>query len=240
MIGVTYGAAEYENATDTLRAAARVTIDETRIAKVQAKLSGWIDQVFVDFTGKYVKQGDPLLTIYSPEALATQQEYLLAIKAQHAAHDNPLHEMRESTDGLLAAARKRLELWDISDAQIDEIGRTGQTLKNLTLYSPISGFVMERNAFPKQRVTPDSALYTVADLSTVWVMADVFEYEASKIRMNAAGRPDARLSARPHVPRPSELHPAAGRPGHPHAQGAARIRQPRLRAQARHVRRRGV
>lgn len=184
LIGVTYGAAGYENATDTLRAAARVTIDETRIAKVQAKLSGWIDQVFVDFTGKYVKQGDPLLTVYSPEALATQQEYLLAIKAQHAAHDNPLHEMRESTDGLLAAARKRLELWDISDAQIDEIGRTGQTLKNLTLYSPISGFVMERSAFPKQRVTPDSALYTVADLSTVWVMADVYEYEASKIRMN--------------------------------------------------------
>ena len=184
LIGVDYGAAEYENATDTLRAAARVTLDETRIAKVQAKLDGWIDQVFVDFTGKYVKQGDPLLTIYSPEALATQQEYLLAIKAQHAAHDNPLHEMRESTDNLLAAARKRLELWDISDAQIDEIGRTGKTLKNLTLYSPISGFVMERNAFPKQRVTPDTALYTVADLSTVWVMADVYEYEASKIRMN--------------------------------------------------------
>jgi membrane fusion protein, copper/silver efflux system len=184
LIGVTYGTAEYENATDTLRAAARVTIDETRVAKVQAKLSGWIDQVFVDFTGKYVKQGDPLLTIYSPEALATQQEYLLAIKAQHAAHDNPLHEMRVSTDGLVAAARKRLELWDINDGQIDEIGRTGETLKNLTLYSPISGFVMERSAFPKQRVTPDTPLYTVADLSTVWVMADVYEYEASQIRMN--------------------------------------------------------
>jgi membrane fusion protein, copper/silver efflux system len=184
LIGVTYGTAGYENATDSLHAAARVAIDETRIAKVQAKLSGWIDQVFVDFTGKYVKQGDPLLTIYSPEALATQQEYLLAIKAQHAAHDNPLHEMRESTDGLVEAARRRLELWDISDAQIDEIGRTGQTLKNLTLYSPISGFVMERGAFPKQRVTPDAPLYTIADLSTVWVMADVYEYEASKVRMS--------------------------------------------------------
>ncbi len=184
LIGVTYGTAGYENATDSLHAAARVTIDETRIAKVQAKLSGWIDQVFVNFTGKYVKQGDPLLTIYSPEALATQQEYLLAIRAQHVAQDNPLHEMRESTDGLVDAARRRLQLWDISDAQIDEIGRSGRTLKNLTLYSPISGFVMERGAFPKQRVTPDAALYTVADLSTVWVMADVYEYEASKVRMN--------------------------------------------------------
>jgi len=186
LMGVTYGIAEYENATATLRAAARVAIDETRVAKVQAKLAGWIDQVFVDFTGKLVQQGDPLLSVYSPEALATEQEYLLAIRAQHVSHENPLHEMRDSTDGLVAAARKRLELWDISGTQIDEIARTGQTIKDLTLYSPISGFVMERSAFPKQRVTPETPLYTVADLSTVWVMADVYEYEAANIRMNQA------------------------------------------------------
>jgi RND family efflux transporter MFP subunit len=182
LMGVTYGTAEYESGS--IRAAARVTLDETRIAKVQTKLEGWIDQVSVDFTGKLVKKGDPLLTIYSPEALATQQEYLLATKAQHAMQDNPVHEMLGSTENLVAAARKRLELWDISDAQIDEISRTGQALKNLTLYSPISGFVMERNAFPSQRVTPDTVLYTVADLSTVWVMADVFEYEAANIHLN--------------------------------------------------------
>lgn len=183
LIGVEYGTAAYENVSDSIRAAARVTLDETRIAKVQAKLDGWIDQVFVDFTGKAVQRGDPLLTLYSPEALATQQEYLLAMKAQHLMHDNPVHEMAASTDNLVAAARKRLELWDISDAQIDQIGKTGETIKNLTLYSPIAGFVMERNAFPKQRVGPDTVLYTVADLSTVWVMADVFEYEASQIRL---------------------------------------------------------
>jgi RND family efflux transporter MFP subunit len=184
LMGVTYGTAEYESANGSIRAAARVTLDETKIAKVQTKLEGWIDQVSVDFTGKLVKKGDPLLTIYSPEALATQQEYLLATKAQHAMQDNPVHEMLGSTENLVAAARKRLELWDISDAQIDEISRTGQALKNLTLYSPISGFVMERNAFPSQRVTPDTVLYTVADLSTVWVMADVFEYEAANIHLN--------------------------------------------------------
>jgi RND family efflux transporter MFP subunit len=92
--------------------------------------------------------------------------------------------MLGSTENLVAAARKRLELWDISDQQIDEISRTGQTLTNLTLYSPISGFVMERNAFPSQRVTPETVLYTVADLSTVWVVADVFEYEAVNIHLN--------------------------------------------------------
>ena len=82
LIGVEYGTAEYESMTDSVHAAARVALDETRIAKVQSKLEGWIDQVFADFIGKYVKQGDPLLTVYSPEALATQQEYLLAIKAR--------------------------------------------------------------------------------------------------------------------------------------------------------------
>ncbi|HLK50296.1 MAG TPA: efflux RND transporter periplasmic adaptor subunit [Bryobacteraceae bacterium] len=183
LIGVEYGTAEYETTRDSIRAAARVTLDETRIAKVQAKLEGWIDQVFVDFTGKLVKKGDPLLAIYSPEALATQQEFLLAIKAQRDMQDNPVREMLGSTENLVGAARKRLQLWDISDAQIDQIGRTGETIQNLTLYSPISGFVMERNAFSKQRVNADTILYTVADLSTVWVVADVFEYEAANVRV---------------------------------------------------------
>ena len=186
LIGVAFGTAEYETMSDSIRAAARVTLDETRIAKVQPKIEGWIDQVFVDFTGKLVRQGDPMLTLYSPDALATQQEYLLALKAQHTMHDNPVHEMMESTDNLVAAAKKRLELWDIGDRQIEEIGRTGETVKNLTLDAPIAGFVMERNAFPKQHVTPETVLYTVADLSTVWVLADVFEYEAANVRLGQA------------------------------------------------------
>ena len=184
LIGVEYGTVAYENISDSIHAAARVTLDETKIAKIQPRLEGWIDQLFVDFTGKYVKRGDPLLTIYSPEALATQQEYLLAMKAQHLMQDNPVHEMMASTENLVNAARKRLELWDITDTQIDQVARTGETIKNLTLESPISGFVMERNAFAKQRITPETVLYTIADLSTVWVIADVFEYEAANVRLN--------------------------------------------------------
>ena len=184
LIGVEYGTVQYASVSDSIRAAARVGLDETKIAKVQPKLTGWIDRVFVDFTGKHVNKGDPLLTIYSPEALATQNEYLLALQARHTMQDNPVHEMVMSTEDLVAAAKKRLELWDITGAQIDRIGRTGEPIKNLTLDSPISGFVMERNAFPSQRVTPDTVLYTVADLSTVWVIADVFEYEASNVRLN--------------------------------------------------------
>jgi len=184
LIGVEYGTAQYETVSDTIRAAARVTLDERRIAKVHSKLDGWIDQVFADFTGKQVRQGDPLLTLYSPEALATQQEYILALKARELMHDNPVHEMAGSTENLVEAARKRLELWDISTAEIDQIGHSGQTLKNLTLHAPISGFIMERNAFPKERVTTETTLYTVADLSRVWVIADVFEYEASGVQIN--------------------------------------------------------
>jgi len=208
LIGVEFGTAEYENVTGGIHAAARVTLDETRIAKVQSRLEGWIDQLFVDFTGKQVHQGDALLTIYSPEALATQQEYLLAVKAQHLMHDGPMQDMAGSTDSLVAAAKKRLELWDISDRQIEQVGRTGQPLKNLTLYSPISGFVMERNAFVKQRVTPDMVLYTVADLSTVWVIADVFEYEATNVRLNQpAALTLSSLPGRPFYGRVSYILP---------------------------------
>jgi membrane fusion protein, copper/silver efflux system len=187
LIGVEYGTAEYRSGVETIRAAAKVTLDETRIAKVQSKIEGWIDQVFADFAGKYVAKGQPLLTIYSPEALATQQEFLLALKAKELlAHDPMSHHLAGSQETMLAAARKRLELWDISDEQIDRLASTKEPIKNLTLYAPVSGFVTERNAFPRQRVTADTVLYTIADLSTVWVIADVFEYEAAQIHIGQA------------------------------------------------------
>jgi RND family efflux transporter MFP subunit len=186
LIGVEYGAVSYAPAVETIRAAAKVALDETKIAKIQTRIEGWIDQVFVDFTGKQVSKGQPLLTIYSPEALATQQEFLLALRAKQDMARNPIQELASSTDALYSAARRRLQLWDISDAQIDHIVNTGKTLQNLTLYAPFGGFVMERNAYPKQRVTPETVLYTVADLSTVWVIADVFEYEAANVHMGQA------------------------------------------------------
>ena len=188
LIGVEYGTAKYENAAGSIRAVARVTLDETKVAKVNSKLEGWLEQVFVDSTGRHVTKGEPLATIYSPEALATQQEYLLAVKARDLMHDSPVHEMLGSSENLVAAAKKRLELWDIGPSQIEEIATSGQPVKSFTIHAPISGFVMERNAYAKQRVMPDTVLYTLADFSTVWVVADVFEYEASAIRI---GQPAA-------------------------------------------------
>jgi Cu(I)/Ag(I) efflux system membrane fusion protein len=187
LIGVEYGKADYRSSVETVRASAKVAVDETRIAKVHSKIEGWIDQVTADFAGKYVEKGQPLLTLYSPEALATQQEYLLALKAKALLADDPMgHHLAHSQDTMLAAARKRLELWDISDEQIERLEKTKEPIKNLTLYAPISGFVTERNAFPRQRVTADTVLYTIADFSTVWVIADVFEYEAAQIHVGLA------------------------------------------------------
>jgi RND family efflux transporter MFP subunit len=183
LIGVQYGTVEYESVGEPIRAVARVTLDETRVAKVQPHLEGWIDRVFADFTGKYIRQGEPLLTYYSPDAVATEQEYLLAVRAQQVAHEG-MPGMAAHGDTLLAAARKRLELWDVTPAQIDAMARDGKPIENLTLAAPVSGYVMERNAFPKQHVTADTVLYTMADLSKVWVVADVFEYEAAGIRLN--------------------------------------------------------
>jgi RND family efflux transporter MFP subunit len=188
LIGVEYGTAEYENVSGALRAVARVTLDETKVSKVNSKLEGWLEQVFVDSTGRQVTKGDPLVTIYSPEALATQQEYLLAIKARDVMHESPVHEMLGSTENLIAAAKKRLELWEIGDQQIAAIAAAGQPVQYLTIYAPASGFVMERNAFAKQRIMPDTVLYNIADLSSVWVVADVFEYEAAAVRI---GQPAA-------------------------------------------------
>ncbi|MDE3165824.1 MAG: efflux RND transporter periplasmic adaptor subunit [Acidobacteriota bacterium] len=183
LIGVEYGTVDYGTLATSVHAAARVALDETRLTKVHSKLEGWIEEVFADFVGQQVHKGDPLLTIYSPELLATQQEFLLAGKAQHLLHDNPVHEMAGSTEDLVAAARKRLELWDFTSADIARVAATGKPIEDVTLRAPIDGFLLDRNAYPKQRVMPDTTFYTIADLSTVWVIADVYEYEAAAIRL---------------------------------------------------------
>ncbi len=188
LIGVTYGEADRRGGSRTIRAVGKVAFDETRIQQIHTKVEGWIDQVFVDYTGQLVRKGQPLMTIYSPEMLASQRELLLAAKARETMKDNPLPVAFDQSESLLRAARRRLELWDLSDAQIDQVLQTGQPIKNVTLYSPIAGYVTERKAFPQLKVTPDTGLYTIVDLSRVWIMADVFEYEAANIHIGETAR----------------------------------------------------
>ncbi len=188
LIGVKFGEVTAGAGVHYFRAAGKVTMDETRFAKVQTRIEGWIEKVYVDFTGKSVEKGQPLLTMYSPEMLASQQEYLLAMRSREIMKDSPLASSQQYSDSLLAASRKRLELFSLSETQIEEITRTQKPLTNITIHSPISGYIMMRNAFPKQRITPETELYTVVDLSKVWIMADVFESEASMIRVGMPAR----------------------------------------------------
>lgn len=183
LIGVKFGQATAGSGVHSFRSAGQVAMDETRFTKVQTRIDGWIERVYVDFTGKFVEKGQALLTMYSPEMLASQREYLLALRSREILKDNPLREGKQQIDSLVEAARKRLELFSLTDGQIEEITRSQQPLTNITIYSPISGYVMMRNAFPKQRITPETELYTVVDLSKVWIIADVFENEASMIRV---------------------------------------------------------
>src|SRR6266487_3552447 len=183
LIGVQYGTVEYQVISKSLRAVGKVAFDETKITRINPKIEGWIENVYVDFTGKLVQKGQPLLSIYSPDLVQTQQEYLLAIKGRKEISESPFGEAVNFSESLVQSARRRLELWDITDKQIQELEKRGTPSRAMTLYAPASGFVMTRNAFPKQRVTPDTELYSLADLSTVWIIADVYEFEAANVTL---------------------------------------------------------
>ena len=188
MLGVRYGTAEWSTGGESIHAAGRIVPDETRIVKVQARLEGWVAHVSADFTGKLVTRGAPLLTISSPELFAAQQEYLLALKAQTVMQHSSMQESMGNNDSMAEAARQRLRLLNLSEAQIRDIETTQKPNQSFTLYSPASGYVMTRNAFPGQRVTAETELYTLADLRSVWVMADIFEENAQRVRLGQTAR----------------------------------------------------
>jgi RND family efflux transporter MFP subunit len=183
LIGVKFATVISEGGGRTIRTVGKVTVDETRIAHVHPRFEGWIEKVHVDFTGQVVRRGQTMVTVYSPEMLASQQELLLARQARDLMSGNPLQSASSHGDSLFAAARQRLELWGLTDAQIARVLETGEPIRSIALPAPASGFVMERNAFPNQKITPDSDLYTIADLSRVWVMADVYEADVAGIEV---------------------------------------------------------
>jgi Cu(I)/Ag(I) efflux system membrane fusion protein len=183
LIGVKFATVEQGATSRSIRTMRTVTFDETRVAHVHTRIDGWIEKVSVNFTGDVVKAGQPMLTIYSPEMLASQQELLLAERARDLMKANPLASAAEHGESLFEAAKRRLELWDLSDEQIQHVLETGQPIRSITVHAPMGGFVTERNAFPNQRVTPDSDLYTITDLSRIWIMADVFESDITSIKI---------------------------------------------------------
>jgi len=182
-IGVRTEEARVESGHEMLRAAGRVTADETRVVRVTSRTGGWIEKVMVDFTGRFVRAGEPMFTLYSPELMASQQEYLLAIKAEETMAHSSVPGAHTSTLSMKDSARRRLEHWGLDDAAIQELERTKKPQRSTTIHAPSSGFVLTRNAFPNARVTPETELYTLVDLSRVWIIADVYESDMSNIRM---------------------------------------------------------
>ena len=162
----------------TIRAVARVDFDERRLTDVTFKIGGWVQDLFVDYTGRRVRKGEPLLTLYSPDLVTSQEEYLLALRTRDQLAQSSLPEARNGSQGLVEAARRRLLLWDLTPRQIKALEERGAPQTYLTLSAPASGIVVEKMAVKGMRVEPGMKLYRIADLSTVWLYADIYEYEA--------------------------------------------------------------
>jgi Cu(I)/Ag(I) efflux system membrane fusion protein len=173
LIGVQTGMTEMRTLGPSVRTIGRVALDETRLYKISTKFDGYIDKLYVNVTGQEIRKGQPLFSVYSPDLLATQQDYLLAMRAATQA------------PSLLAAARQRLLLWDVTPSEIRELERTHVARKSITIYSPASGYVMNKISVAGARVTAGDPLFEIANLSRVWVEADVYESELQFIALGA-------------------------------------------------------
>lgn len=173
LIGVQTGMTEMRSLGRAVRTVGRVAVDETRLYKINTKFDGYIEKLYVNVTGQQIRKGQPLFSVYSPDLLATQQEYLLAMRAA------------KQSPSLLEAARQRLRLWDISNAEIRELERTGTARRSITIHSPTSGFVLTKVAVEGARVTAGEPLFELANLDHVWIQADVYESELQFIRLGA-------------------------------------------------------
>ena len=187
-IGVKTGVVERKTVEDEIRATGNVAVDETGLAYVQVRFSGYIQKVFVDATYQYVRKGQPLLTIYSPDLVATEREYLVAKQNQKEVAHSTVPGVASSAASLLEAAAERLKQWGVPQVEIARLESTGQVQQELEVDSPVSGYITERNALPSVAVQPDTRLYTIADLSTVWVQAQVFQNDLGRIKVGDPAR----------------------------------------------------
>src|SRR6267378_2319966 len=184
-IGVKTGEVERKQVQDEIRTTGTVAVDETKLAYVQVRFSGFIEKVFVDATYQYIRKGQPLFTIYSPDVVATEREYLVAKQNQKMMEQSTVPGVASSAATLLGAATERLKQWGVPQQEIERLESTGQVQQELEVDSPVSGYITERNALPSVAVQPEMRLYTIADLSTVWVQAQVFQNDLERIKIGA-------------------------------------------------------
>ncbi len=168
--------------TAVIRTVGRVTYDEERIEHIHTKVSGWVEDLYVNTTGEQVRKGQKLLSIYSPELVATQEEYLQALQYKKDTSESEFSDVRSGANTLIDATRRRLLFMDIDPAQISALEKSGRVRKTLVLRSPYSGIVTDKKVLEGMKVTPGTELYTIANISTVWVMGSVYEYELPFVR----------------------------------------------------------
>jgi RND family efflux transporter MFP subunit len=181
-IGVQTGTVEYKQLSDGIRATGTVDINERLLSYVQVRFPGYIRKVFANATYQYVHKGEPLFTIYSPDLVATQQEYLLARQNQKNMSASTVDGVADGAATLSTAAEQRLQQWDIPESEIAKLKETGKPVTDFTINSPVEGYITERNALPNMYAEPSTKLYTVADLSRVWVYAQVFQDDIGRVK----------------------------------------------------------
>src|SRR6516165_5259892 len=184
-IGVKTGQVEYKQVHDQIRTTGNVEVDETHLAEVQVRFAGWIQSVYVDSTFKQVRKGQPLLTIYSPELVSTENEYLLAKQNRGLLAHSTVPGVAAGADTLLASALERLKQWGIPEREIQQLEETGKVKREIEVDSPVSGLITERIALPSMYVQPGAKLYSIADLSTVWVYAQVFQNDLGRVQVGS-------------------------------------------------------
>ena len=186
-IGVRTRRVERRDLARRIRAVGRVDYDERLVKHVHTKVQGWIEKLYVEYAGQTVKRGQRLLEIYSPKLVSTQEELLIAARYREETSESEFPDVTRGGESLLASTRRRLELWDIPDSDIDRLLETGEIRKTLTLYAPTGGVVTHLMVRSGMEVQPNSNLYTIADLSHVWVYADVYEYELPWVSVGQRG-----------------------------------------------------
>lgn len=165
-----------------IRTVGRIAYNEEKTRNISLKVGGWVERQYVNFVGKEVSKGERLLEIYSPDLVSTQEEYLLALRYKDRLKESPRQEVTAGTESLLHSAETRLRYWDITEEQIKALRERGTLTRSMVLHAPFRGIITERNVLEGGYVQPGQNLYTIVDISTVWVYADIYEYEAAWLR----------------------------------------------------------
>ena len=206
--GITFGTAEVRTLTSQLRAVGSVVVDETRVAQVAPRFGGFVERLYVATTGQPVRRGQPLMDVYAPEVAAAQEELLVARRLDRTLDESAVPGVPAGSGDLLAAARRRLRSLDVSEAQVDAVLRTGRARRTVTLYAPASGVVVEKKVIQGQAIQPGEPLYTIADLSAVWVDVDLREGDVGGVRPGTAAALDLpAYPGRPFTGRVAYVYP---------------------------------